>query len=298
MPRFAPHPDRRPTLITGASGGIGEAIARMLAAAGFPVVLAARRQERCVRIAAEINEQGGEAHALPLDLADPESIRQLCIEAVAAVGPIEVLVSNAGDVDPFIAVEATPERFARQLAVNLAGAQHLCHLLVPPMIGRTRGEVVFVTSDSAVNPRTHMAGYVAAKAGLEGLATVLAAESEGTGVRVGMVRPGPASTEQGSGWELAALKRAVESWRERGFLRHDGTLRPAQVASAVLAMIQVPRGARFSLIEVQPEAPVIDRERLHLPELGELDDELTGPAASTDRSASTDKISTTQEKAT
>jgi NADP-dependent 3-hydroxy acid dehydrogenase YdfG len=136
------------------------------------------------------------------------------------------------------------------------------------MIDRARGDVVFVTSDSAVNPRTHMAGYVAAKAGLEGMATALAAESEGTGVRVGMVRPGPTSTEQGSGWELDALNRAVESWRERGFLRHDGVLRPEQVASAVLTMIAAPRGARFSLIEVQPEAPVQPADRRHLPLLG------------------------------
>ena len=257
MPRFEPHPARRPAIVTGASGGIGQAIAVSLANAGYPVVLGARRVDRCEETAETIRANGGEAFAASLDLTDADSIDQFYLAAVDAMGPIEVLISNAGDVDPVTGVESTPERFARQLAINLAGAQHLCHLTIPSMIERRRGDVVFVTSDSAVNPRTHMSGYVAAKAGLEGFATALALESEGTGVRVGMVRPGPSSTEQGSQWDLDALNRAVASWQVLGFLRHNGTLRPAEVADAVVTMVSIPKGTRYSLIEVQPEAPVL-----------------------------------------
>ena len=107
------------------------------------------------------------------------------------LGPIEVVVSNAGDVQPISTTGADPEEFARQLQVNLAGAQALVSRLVPPMMQRGRGDVVFVTSEVAVRPRPEMAGYVASKAGLEAFAEAMAMECEGTGVRVGIARPGP-----------------------------------------------------------------------------------------------------------
>ena len=80
MPRFEPHPDRRPALVTGASSGIGAATARALAAAGHPVVLAARRRDRLEELADSLVDDGGEAVAVPLDLADPASI-DACADA-------------------------------------------------------------------------------------------------------------------------------------------------------------------------------------------------------------------------
>jgi NADP-dependent 3-hydroxy acid dehydrogenase YdfG len=102
-----------------------------------------------------------------------------------------------------------------------------------------------------------MAAYVAAKAGLEGMARAMQMELEGSGVRVGMVRPGPASTEQGTGWSEATLNEVVADWSRWGLLRHDGALRPAEIANAVLAMVRAPKGTHLTLIEVQPEAPVV-----------------------------------------
>ncbi|MHB1139448.1 MAG: SDR family oxidoreductase [Microthrixaceae bacterium] len=256
MPRFAPHPDRRPAVVTGASSGIGRATAEVLAAAGHPVVLGARRVDRCEDTAAAIRAAGGEALALPLDLADNASIDAFARDAETKFGPIEVLVSNAGDVQPITTVGASPDEFARQLQVNLLGAQALVHAVVPAMFGRTRGDVVFVTSEVALNPRTHMAAYVASKAGLEGFAQAMAMECEGTGVRVGIVRPGPSSTEQGTGWTEDAVNEVVASWSHWGLLRHDGALRPTELAGAVLAMVSAPKGTRYAVLEVQPEAPV------------------------------------------
>ena len=260
MPRFEPHPDRRAAVVTGASSGIGRATALRLAEAGFPVVLGARRVDRCEELAEKIRADGGEAIALPLDLVDGASIRDFAAAAEDHAGPIEVLVSNAGDVMPITTVGALPTEFARQLNVNLIGAQALVHELVPAMLERRRGDVVFVTSEVALNPRTHMAAYVASKAGLEGFAMAMAMECEGTGVRVGIVRPGPSSTEQGTTWDEDTVNEVVSSWDHWGLMRHSGALRPQELAEAVLTVVSVPRGTRYAVLEVQPEAPVPSRE--------------------------------------
>ncbi|MFV0315786.1 MAG: SDR family oxidoreductase [Microthrixaceae bacterium] len=259
MPRFDPHPDTRPAIVTGASSGIGAATALALAEADHPVILGARRVERCAELADKIRAGGGRAEALKLDLAAPVGTDGHVagfVEAAGEVfGPIEVLVSNAGDVQP-IPAEADPAEFARQVQVNLLGAQALVHHVVPGMYERHRGDVVFVTSEVARDPRPTMAAYVASKAGLEGFARAMAMECEGTGVRVGIVRPGPASTEQGSTWDPDSLEGVMEDWQRWGLMRHGSTLRPHQVADAVRSMVSIPRGARWAILEIQPEAPV------------------------------------------
>ena len=124
------------------------------------------------------------------------------------------------------------------------------------MVTQGHGDLVFVTSDVVARPRTHMASYVAAKAGLEGLARAMQMELEGTGVRVGMVRPGPSSTEQGTDWDEATVLRIIPAWEHWGLLRHNGALLPENVANAIVTMISAPKGTHLTLIEVQPEAPV------------------------------------------
>lgn len=262
MPRFAPHPDRRPAIVTGASSGIGAAAAQALADAGHPVVLAARRADRIEALAEKICADGGEAAALPLDLADPASIDAFAAAAVGPFGPIDVVVSNAGVVEPMTGLGADPDEFARSVHVNLLGAQRLVSRLGTDLVEQGHGDLVFVTSDVVVRPRTHMAAYVAAKAGLEGLCRAMAMELEGTGVRVGMVRPGPASTEQGTTWSDETVLHVMPHWEAWGHLRHDGALLPANVADAIVAMVAAPKGTHLSLIEVQPEAPVTENRRV------------------------------------
>jgi NADP-dependent 3-hydroxy acid dehydrogenase YdfG len=257
MPRFAPHPERRPAVVTGASSGIGAATARALAAAGHPVVLAARRVDRLHGLADELIATGAEAVALQLDLADPASIDAFAIAAADAFGPIDVVVNNAGEVVPMTGVDADPDAFAASVHVNLLGAQRLVARLGPAMVTQGHGDLVFVTSDVVVRPRTHMAAYVTAKAGLEGLCRAMAMELEGTGVRVGMVRPGPSSTEQGTTWSEDQVNEVVSSWQAWGHLRHHGALRPENVADAIVAVISAPKGTHLTLVEVQPEAPVV-----------------------------------------
>lgn len=255
MPRFSPHPERRTAVVTGASSGIGRATAIALAAAGHPVVLGARRVDRCTEVAEEIRAGGGEAIAVHLDLHEPDSVESFASAAESELGPVEIVVSNAGDVRPITTVGADGEEFLRQISVNLLGPQRLVHHLAPAMIERGRGDIVFVTSEVALSPRPHMAAYVASKTGLEGMAHAMRMELEGTGVRVGIVRPGPSATEQGSTWDPDSVDAAIGAWKHWGLLRHDGYLRPADVAGAVMAMVTVPPGTHFTVLEVQPEAP-------------------------------------------
>jgi NAD(P)-dependent dehydrogenase (short-subunit alcohol dehydrogenase family) len=246
----------RPAAVTGASSGIGEATARALGAAGHPVTLGARRIERCEEIAAEIRAAGGQAAAAPLDVTDLASVGSFVKAAEAAFGPLEVVVSNAGDFQPTSVAGADPEVFAGQLSVNLLAAQRLVSLVVPGMIERQRGDVVVVSSDVVRVPRPQMGAYVASKAGLEGLVRVLQLELEGTGVRASMVRPGPTATMMGASWGPEVFLPLLREWKRHGIFRHDGYLSPAGVAGAVLAVVSAPPGTHLTLIEVEPEAPV------------------------------------------
>ena len=255
MPRFPPHPERRAAVVTGASSGLGLAIALALAEAGHPVVLGARRLDRLEETAAKIRAEGGEALARPLDLTDDASIDAFCAAASDELGPIEVVVSNAGDVLPATALEVDPDDFARQVQVNVLGAHRLVRRLGPPMVERQRGDIVFVTSDVVRVPRTFMAAYVTSKNALEGLARAMQMELEGSGVRVGIVRPGPSTTEQGTTWSEAIVNEVVADWERWGVVRHNGALRPVDVARAVLAVVSTPRGTHLTLVEVEPEAP-------------------------------------------
>lgn len=252
------HPTRRPALVTGASSGIGRESARLLASAGHPVALASRRLERLEALAEEINSGGGEAVAVPLDMSESASV-QACVDAATeALGDLEVLVSVAGDVLPTKAHETDPDDFARQVRINLLGVQDLVHAVVPGMVERRRGDVVLVTSDVVRAPRPTMSSYVSSKAGLEGLARAMQLELEGTGVRCSMVRPGPTLTEMGSGFPADSIPVIMQEWKRHGVMRHDGYLPAEGVAGAVLAVVAAPRGTHFTIIEVEPEAPVHD----------------------------------------
>ena len=254
MPRFAPHPERRPAVVTGASSGIGEATARALADAGHPVVLGARRVDRCEEVVHEIREQGGEATAVRLDLGDAASIKDFA-SASTAFGPVEVFVSNAGNSQIGHGIDTPPDDFAETVKVNVLGVQQLTSLIAPGMVDRHRGDLVYVTSDSITAPRPGMAAYVSAKFALEGLARTMQMELEGTGVRVSIVRPGPTATEMGSDWDPTKLGPLFEEWTRFGGARHDSFLRPAHVAATIAHVVSMPRGSSIAYVEVQPEAP-------------------------------------------
>lgn len=261
MPRFAPHPARRPALIAGASSGIGAATAVALAELGHPVALGARRVDVCQTIADKIIADGGEAFAHRLDVTDDASVDEFVTAAENALGPIEIAVSGAGDMEFGAAHAMDPERFLFQVNVHLVGAQRLVHRIVPGMIERQRGDFVLIGSDCAPEPRPLMGAYNAAKAGVESMALQMRMELEGTGVRASVVRPGPTQTGMGMDATPEAVGPVLESWVTWGFARHPYFLRASDLAAAVAAVVSTPRGAHLVLVEAQPEAPLRKAEQ-------------------------------------
>jgi NAD(P)-dependent dehydrogenase (short-subunit alcohol dehydrogenase family) len=256
MPRFAPHPERRPAVVTGASSGIGQATAVALAAAGHPVVLGARRVDLCEEAAVAIRAEGGEAVAVRLDLADADSVEQFARAATDTLGDIEIVVSNAARNQVGSVLDTSAEELEDTLAVNVLGTHRLVLALLPGMVARTRGDYVFVTSDVAAHPRPGMAAYGTSKAGLEGYVRALQMELEGTGVRASMVRPGPTQTNMGMDWDPELTGELIGLWASWGFARHSNFMRASGVAEAILAAVSLPRGTHAATVELQPEAPV------------------------------------------
>lgn len=261
MPRFAPHPARRPVLVAGASSGIGAATAAALAELGYPVALGARRVDQCAELADKIHANGGEAFAHRLDVTDAASIDEFVTAAEDALGPIEILVSSAGDIEFSPVHEMDPERFLNQVQVHLVGAHRLVHRVLPGMLDRQRGDVVLISSDCAPEPRPRTGAYSAAKAGLEAMALQMRMELEGSGIRASLVRPGPTLTGMGMNSTPEVIGPLLESWKDWGFARHPNMLRPSDLAAAVVAVVSTPRGAHLVLVEVQPEAQVRDRSK-------------------------------------
>ncbi len=258
MGRFEPHPPRRVAVVTGASSGIGAATAVALAGAGHPVILGARRLEACEDLAKTIGASGGEAVALPLDLSDAASTDRFTQDSSEALGPVDVLVSNAGEIQPATVLETSPEVMERVLAVNLANAHRLISAVTSQMVERRRGDVVIVTSDAVAHPRPIMAAYVASKWGLEGYARALQMELEGTGVRASVIQPGQTMTGMGLDWDPERMQHVVDEWGRWGFTRHGQFLKPGAVAAAVVFCVSANRGTNYTSIQVHPEAPVFE----------------------------------------
>jgi hypothetical protein len=213
MPIPAPAPDRT-VLVTGASSGIGEAIARELARRGHGVTLVARRAELLDGLAAELSATGVRAEALPADLADPAD-RAALPGRISALGlTVEVLVNNAG-VSTFGPVHrADPERELHMIEVDVVAVADLCTRFLPGMVARRRGGVLNVASTAAFQPLPGQTGYGACKAFVLSYTRGLGGELRGTGVAATAVCPGPVHTGFGEagGFELADAEQSLPSF--------------------------------------------------------------------------------------
>lgn len=256
---YIPHPDRRPVLIAGASSGIGASTAEMLASAGYPVALAARRVAKLREITERINAAGGEAVAVPLDVTDVASVRECVAKAEAALGDLEIVVNGAGAVHFAKTYEVSPDEFAAQVNIHLIGAFRVFRAVVEGMIGRGRGDIVFIGSDVAQEHRPWMAAYGAAKIGLDALASTAQLELEGTGVRVSVIRPGQVITEMGMDIDPVVGEKMLTDWGRYGFTRNSNFLRPQHIAQAITTIVGMPRGAHMRAVEVTAEGAIPKR---------------------------------------
>ena len=182
-------------LVTGASRGLGLEVARAYAAGGAKLVIAARGQEALDRAAEELRART-DVVALPLDVS--EDAERLVAAGLDRFGRIDVLVNNASELgpSPMPALEQYRwEDLQRVFRVNVLAPLHLTQLVLPGMRPRGDGVIVNVSSDAGVEAYPGWGGYGASKAALEHLSRTLAAELEGTGVRVYAVDPGDMNTE-------------------------------------------------------------------------------------------------------
>ncbi|HEV8325420.1 MAG TPA: SDR family oxidoreductase [Myxococcota bacterium] len=185
-------------IVTGASRGLGAALARRLAAEGARVVLVARGAEELTRVADQIRAAGGEAHALAADVGDKDAVHAIAGAAAALVGPVDLLVHNASTLGPTplrLLLDTECEDLEQVLAVNLVGPFRLTKVVAGSMVLRGRGTVVHVTSDAATSAYPRWGAYGVSKAALEHLGRIWAAELEGSGVRVVTFDPGEMDTQ-------------------------------------------------------------------------------------------------------
>lgn len=248
----------RTTLITGASSGIGAAIALAFAAHGHRLILGARRVDRLEAVAEAARQLGTTAHTGALDVTDADSIDRFFAAAEDAMGPADVLINNAGCSRPAALHEYDLDWLRTEVDTNFLGPILVTRRGLQPLVaGGRRGDVVFIGSDASHQPRPFQTLYGAAKAGIENLADGLARELEGTGIRVTKIRIGPTVSEFGATWDLAEFGHLVERWRRFGLrdARLLGQLMPTEaVAQTVLDVVEKPPGIWVDTIEVQPTA--------------------------------------------
>jgi NADP-dependent 3-hydroxy acid dehydrogenase YdfG len=247
---------RRTAVVTGASSGLGVDIARALGALGWRVALGARREARLRETAGKVEAAGGEAFVHVLDVADSASVEAFFLAVEKQFGLVDVVINNAGLSHPGRVHELDAKRIAEEISVNLLGSIQVTRRALASLIAAgAPGDVVFITSDAARQPRPQQSIYTATKAGLEGFARALAMELEGTGIRSTIVRPGPAVSEYASTWGEEKITELLSFWRHFGLQRHLGVMPGDAVARAVIMAVTTSPGVRLDTIEVQPESP-------------------------------------------
>lgn len=231
-------------LITGASRGLGQALAQQLAAAGVPVVLVARHAAALDVTVAAIRAAGGNAHAVPGDVGAPNDAARIVGEATRLVGPLDLLVHNASTLGPTPLgplLDLSADELQRVLDVNLVGPFRLSRLVAGGMALRGRGTLVHISSDAAVSSYPHWGPYGASKAALDHLSATWAAELATHGVQSIAVDPG----EMDTAMHAAALPDADPATLSR----------PADVARTLLAALpHIDAGARVRVTDLRRAA--------------------------------------------
>jgi NADP-dependent 3-hydroxy acid dehydrogenase YdfG len=226
-------------LVTGASQGIGEAIAKLFAAEipGVRLALVARNAKKLAATARACAQRGATAEAFPGDVSDEAAVTALTAAVTKRFGAVDVLINNAGAFAMAPFAETTVAEFDRMIAVNLRSAFLVTRAFLPAMTARRCGDIFFMSSIAGLGAYPNATGYCAAKFGVTGLAKVLRAETKGTGVRVCCVHPGAT-------WS--------PSWSASG-VSPERIMPAADVARAFLDVYRLGRRSVVEEIVLRPE---------------------------------------------
>jgi NAD(P)-dependent dehydrogenase (short-subunit alcohol dehydrogenase family) len=233
----------RTALVTGASRGIGLAIARALAAEGVRVGLLARPGPALDNAAKEL---GSAALALPADLAEPAEVRAAFRVLRAELGGLDVLVNNAATARPHLIEETSDQQLRREVGTNLLGPLHTVREAVPLLRHSAAGHIVNLTSESSADPFPYLLVYAATKAAVETLTRGLSHELRADGIRCTLLRVGQTATTFKDDWEPERLAAALRAWTAGGFrARVSGAAPqpPERVAEAVIFALTRPGGS-------------------------------------------------------
>jgi short-subunit dehydrogenase len=225
----------RHVLLTGASRGIGELVARKMAASGCDLSLVARSGDLLESIATEL---GGRAFVR--DLSDPDQVADLVAKVEAEAGPVDVLVNNAAVYVAGAFENISSDVLAQILKLNLLAAMELTRQALPGMVGRGRGHIVNMSSLAGTNAAPGAVAYSTTKSAMSHFTAGLRADLRGTDVRTTLVQLGPVSTDMIREVEsYGPTQRAIRRFRHLGLLTEEN---PDQVASAIVRAVQ--RGKR------------------------------------------------------
>jgi NADP-dependent 3-hydroxy acid dehydrogenase YdfG len=217
----------RCAVVTGASGGIGAAVARLLREEGAWVGMVARGRERLEAVARAVD-----GVAIAGDASDDAGVASIVERAARLAGrPADILVNSAGAFELAAVAETAPEQFRRMVGANLVGPFLMARALLPGMLEARRGHVVTIGSIAGRQAFPQNGAYSASKFGVRGLHAVLAAELRGTGVRATLVEPAATDTDL---WDT------IDVARHHGLPARSAMLPPEQVAEAVLYALTAP----------------------------------------------------------
>jgi NAD(P)-dependent dehydrogenase (short-subunit alcohol dehydrogenase family) len=230
----------RVALVTGGGRGIGRAVACGLAAAGAAVAVTARTVAELDETVRLITVAGGRAAAFPADVTDPDAVTALAAAATAALGPLDLLVNNAGVMAPQGADwEVDPAAWWRTLEVNLRGPFLCARAVLPAMLARRRGRVINVSSGAAHTAYPYASAYGASKAALTHLTECLAAAAAPAGVAIFAYNPGFVRTAMS---EYLATAPEVQRWADGRFQRIFDAGRDTPIAQAVAGLLFLASG--------------------------------------------------------
>lgn len=187
--------DRKVAVITGASKGLGKAMALALGAAGAKVALVSRNLAQLNQVAAAVKDAGGEARAFQADVSEESAVRTLERDVTAAFGKVHILINNAGINIRKPIVEFTLEEWHRVMDTNLTSVFLMCRSFIPHMKGTGYGRVINMASTMAHTSLAARTAYSASKTAILGITRALALELAGDGITANAISPGPFGTE-------------------------------------------------------------------------------------------------------
>ncbi len=248
----------RTAVVTGATAGIGRAIAVALGALGWRVSIGARRADRLADAERAVEAAGGQALGHVLDVTVPDSVEAFFAAVERRWGCADVLVNNAGAARPGRLDRLSYADIRAAIETSLVGSLFATKRAIAALRERGRpGDLVFISSRSATESWANHLPYGASKAGVENAARTLRLELEGTGIRVALIRVGDTvGTEFSASWNPAEFGEHIAVWQRFALLRHGGVMQPEDVARAVVLAVTTRPGVQLEVIGVDAQAPV------------------------------------------